>query len=412
MHPHAHLPFDKPPVLAQTSCLPCADKPIRHCVLRRAYLHTTPSGNHAQPHANITIVTIGNPGQPVLVQLDTGSFELWVNPDCTNLPDANAAFCRSVGFYDTTRSSTAANLGTTKTLRYGIGSANITYFTDDIALPGSEPSLPPEPRRLSPVLADLFSLATGLKSVQFGVATSTIDEFSGILGIGYGQGIATRYNNFLDELSAQNAIKAKAFTVALGSKHVQEGIIVFGGVDTSKFSGNLARLPIIPAADSPDQVPRYWIEMKSLQLTPPSGKSYNYQNSSFPVFLDSGATMTLLPSELAAAIAADFGAVDPQSDEFYEVSCDLEQVNGTLDFVFDGATIKVPYDELIRTVQSTPPTCFLGISPSNDFTLLGDSFMRSAYSSFPSTSPGSLLKPALFRRTGQLTCHSHLRPRE
>ena len=219
--------------------------------------------------------------------------------------------------------------------------------------------------------------------MQFGVATSTVDEFSGILGIGYGQGIATRYNNFMDELRSQNAIKAKAFTVALGSKHVQEGVIVFGGVDTSKFSGTLARLPIIPAADSPDGVPRYWINMQSLQLTPPSGQPKIYPNSSFPVFLDSGATMTLLPADLASKIATDFGSKDALSGDFYEVSCDLTTVNGTLDFVFAGTTIKVPYDELIRTVQSTPPTCFLGISPSKDFTLLGDSFMRSAYGSFP-----------------------------
>ncbi|KAK1763770.1 aspartic peptidase domain-containing protein, partial [Phialemonium atrogriseum] len=226
------------------------------------------------------------------------------------------------------------------------------------------------------------SLATGLKSVQFGVATSTVDEFSGILGIGYGQGQTTRYKNFIDELSAQNATKVKAFTVALGSKHIQEGVIVFGGVDASKFSGTLARLPIIPAADSPDQVPRYWIQMQSLQLTPPSGKSYLYPNSSFPVFLDSGATMTLLPASLAAAIASDFGSTSPKTGDFYEVSCDLTTVNGTLDFAFDGTTVKVPYDELIRVVPGTPPACFLGISPSDDFTLLGDSFMRSAYTTF------------------------------
>ncbi|KAK1769010.1 aspartic peptidase domain-containing protein, partial [Phialemonium atrogriseum] len=82
-------------------------------------------------------LTIGNPGQSVLVQLDTGSFELWVNPDCTNLSPANARFCQTVGFYDTTKSSTAVPLGTSRTLNYGIGSANISYFTDDIALPGS-----------------------------------------------------------------------------------------------------------------------------------------------------------------------------------------------------------------------------------------------------------------------------------
>ena len=82
-------------------------------------------------------MTIGNPGQSVYAQLDTGSFELWVNPDCSTVQGSNAQFCQSTGFYNTTKSSTARSLRTGKTLQYGIGIANITYFTDDIALPGS-----------------------------------------------------------------------------------------------------------------------------------------------------------------------------------------------------------------------------------------------------------------------------------
>ncbi len=69
--------------------------------------------------------------------MDTGSFELWVNPQCSNLDGNDAQFCQTVGQYDTTQSSTSVPLSTAKTLRYGIGSANISYFTDDIALPGS-----------------------------------------------------------------------------------------------------------------------------------------------------------------------------------------------------------------------------------------------------------------------------------
>jgi hypothetical protein len=223
--------------------------------------------------------------------------------------------------------------------------------------------------------------------VQFGVASSTLDQFSGIMGIGYGQGIATRYRNFIDELSIQNATKVKAFTVALGGKDEQEGIIVFGGVDTSRFAGRLAKLPIIPAAQSPDQVPRYWVDMQSLSLTPPSGKTKSYSDSKIPVFLDTGATMTLLPAELAKTIAKDFGSTGADANGFYEVSCDLENVNGTLDFAFAGTTIRVPYRELIRHVAGNPPTCFLGITPSDSFTLLGDTFMRSAYGKLFQTGP-------------------------
>jgi hypothetical protein len=199
------------------------------------------------------------------------------------------------------------------------------------------------------------------------------------MGIGYGLGITTRYRNFVDELAAQNVTTVKAFSLALGGKDEQEGVIVFGGVDTSKFAGGLAKLPIVPASQSPDGVPRYWVTMSNMSLSPPSGNSKTYGNSSMDVFLDSGATLTLLPQALADSIAADFGVTSVDSSGFYPVDCSIMDIAGTLDFTFAGVTIKVPYSELIRKSNSLPPSCVLGIVPSADFTLLGDTFLRSAY---------------------------------
>ncbi|KAK4239590.1 putative aspartic-type endopeptidase [Achaetomium macrosporum] len=319
-------------------------------------------------------LSIGTPPQPVFVQLDTGSFELWVNPDCTAVSGADAVFCERAGQYDTTKSSTATSLGTTRTLRYGIGSANITYFTDTVTLAGSP---------------------TALEGVQFGVATASEDAFSGILGIGYGKGIATRYLNFVDQLRAQNATRVKAYTLALGSKDAQEGVIVFGGIDTSKFAGKLVKLPIIPAEQSPDGVPRFWVNLQSVSITPPNGVNRVYDASGTPVFLDSGSTMSLLPPNLTRAIASDFGAQAPDSNGFFRIDCGLTALNGTLDFAFDGVTIKIPYKELTREVPSNPPACFLGIMPSERFTLLGDTFLRSAYAVFDLETDGIWMAQAM-----------------
>lgn len=219
-----------------------------------------------------------------------------------------------------------------------------------------------------------------MRQVQFGVATTSEDQFAGILGIGYGEGVNTRYKNLVDELAAQGVTRTKAFSLGLGSKDEQEGAIIFGGVDSSKFSGPLARLPIVPADQSPDGVARYWVGMNSISLTPPSRRTRTYQNSSMPVFLDSGATLTLLPAGLADNIASDFGSPGIDANGFYPVSCTLVNLNGTLDFDFDGVKIKVPYKEMIRELRTTPPVCYLGIVPNSDFTLLGDTFLRSAYS--------------------------------
>ncbi|KAF3770580.1 acid protease, partial [Cryphonectria parasitica EP155] len=307
-------------------------------------------------------LNIGTPAQQVYVQLDTGSFELWVNPTCSSLSSSDATFCQATGFYNESESSTVKALTTGKTLAYGLGSANITYVEDSISLPGA---------------------AEPMTNVQFGVATSSTEEFSGILGIGYGMGKTTTYPNFVDQLSLQNQTSVKAFSVGLGSKTEQEGAIVFGGIDTSKFAGTLATLPIIPAADSPDGVPRYWVSMNNMSLTPPNGVVKTYANTSIDVFFDTGATLTLLPSDIANAIGKDFGASEADSDGYYTVDCSLVDIDGTVNFAFDGVTVAVPYNEFIRqTTSGSTTTCVLGITASDSFTLLGDTFLRNAYAVF------------------------------
>lgn len=324
------------------------------------------------------IVNIGTPAQQVFVQLDTGSFELWVNPDCSDLQgSADIRFCQAVGHYDSTSSSTATQLAGTKTLRYGIGSANIQYVTDDIGLAGTG-EFPKD--HYSWNCKSNLQADSQLKGVQFGVATDTTDEFAGILGIGHGLNVTIRYKNFIDELEAQGVTETKAFSLALGSKDEQEGVVIFGGLDTGKFTGTLQTLPILAAKDSPDQVPRYWVNLTSLSLNPPTGAEKTYENTTMAVFLDSGATLTLLPTKLANAIAADFGADATDANGFYPVSCSLNDMPGTLNFAFDGVTIKVPYNEVVRELQTSFGTqCYLGISPSDDFILLGDTMLRSAY---------------------------------
>ncbi|KAI0399891.1 aspartic peptidase domain-containing protein [Xylaria palmicola] len=326
---------------------------------------TVPLGKRADV-AYYAKLNIGTPPQPVFVQLDTGSFELWVNPDCTNLQGtSDVRFCRAVGNYDPSSSSSAVQLATTKTLRYGIGSADIQYVVDTIGLAGTDALL---------------------QDVQFGVAVSTTDEFSGILGIGFGENITIRYKNLVDQLAVQGVTKTKAFSLALGSKSEQEGVIIFGGLDTSKFTGTLQSLPIIPARNAPDGVPRYWVDMLSLSITPPDGSTRQYPNTSMTVFLDSGATLTLLPTRLASAIAADFGVEETDDTGFYPVDCEFNNQPGTLDFEFAGVTIRVPYREVVREIQTTfGIVCYLGISPSEDFVLLGDTMLRSVYAVFDQT---------------------------
>ncbi|PHH73437.1 hypothetical protein CDD82_5483 [Ophiocordyceps australis] len=100
---------------------------------------------------------IGTPPQKIYAQLDTGSFELWINPDCAKVDATDRQFCHSVGHYTSSQSTTAFVSNNTNMLRYGIGAANITYVLDYVSLPGAGPAMTKQP-------------------MQFGVATATQDQ--------------------------------------------------------------------------------------------------------------------------------------------------------------------------------------------------------------------------------------------
>ncbi|KAF4119801.1 Eukaryotic aspartyl protease [Geosmithia morbida] len=320
--------------------------------------------------AYYTQIFLGTPPQPVYVQLDTGSFELWVNPDCSTLTSsADRAFCEGAGHYTPSDSSTSRDAGTSNTLTYGIGSANISYYVDSIGL------------------AKEATSSNKLKQAKFGVADAggTEDQFAGVLGLGYGE---DRDDNLVELMAKQGLIDAKAFSVALGSRDEGGGVLVLGGVDTAKFDGELVQLPIVPADQSPDGMSRYWVAMQSISYAANASapnaasalKSRTWNGTDFPIFLDTGSTMTLLPTDVADAMAADLGSEGSDTSGFYPVDCAILDSDGYLDFEFDGLTVRVPLAEMVRSFNSgADQTCYLGFSPSDNFALLGDSFLRSAY---------------------------------
>ncbi|KXJ88940.1 aspartic peptidase domain-containing protein [Microdochium bolleyi] len=332
---------------------------------------------------------IGSPPQPQYVLLDTGSYELWVNPDCTVLKnEQDRHFCQALGHYNSSASSTAVSLGENRTLQYGVGSVSFDYYTETIGLGGS-------------------SDAT-IQQLQFGVARRTKNETSGILGLGYGKNLlATDYPNFIDQLAEQGHTQTRAFSVALGSKSEPDGgVVMFGGIDTSKFSGRLQTLPIIPPSESPDGSPRYWVSLRSMSLSSPGSSeaaptSETYEGSrNLSAFLDTGTTMTLLPTALASRIAADFGGKTPSRPDAngqFEIDCESSaragsssSSQGTLDFTFDGVTIRAPRSEMVREYYGGGTAaggrrCYLGIGASERYVLLGASMLRSAYVVFDQT---------------------------
>jgi hypothetical protein len=164
------------------------------------------------------------------------------------------------------------------------------------------------------------------------------------------------------------------------------GQILFGGVNTDKFHGSLQTVPILKVAG------QYYAFLIALSSIAVDGANIASSNLPAAVLLDSGTTLMYLPDSIATSI---FNQVQAQIDyrsgsAIAYVPCALAKQDKTIDFVFSGIRISVPYNEIVlpsRTpsgatlhFEDGTPACVFGVSSSGgSTTVLGDTFLRSAY---------------------------------
>ena len=77
-------------------------------------------------------VDIGTPPQSVKVFIDTGSYELWVNPRCKTSADPN--LCDSYGIYYPRKSNSASFVGGNFDIAYGTGAVRGQYWSDTMGI--------------------------------------------------------------------------------------------------------------------------------------------------------------------------------------------------------------------------------------------------------------------------------------
>jgi hypothetical protein len=172
------------------------------------------------------------------------------------------------------------------------------------------------------------------------------------------------------------------------------GTVLFGGYDTEKYTGDLAFLQIQPDAQT-GNITSMTVAWTSLSLTDPTQGTTALTTGDFvqPAVLDSGTTLTGLPTDIYNQLATFAGVVnDPTYGAI--VQCNISSYTGTLNYGFGGSggpTIQVPFYELAvpavdengnpLTFQDGSAACTFGLFPteSGQEILFGDTFLRSAY---------------------------------
>lgn len=93
---------------------------------------TTTIDNEQDGTAYTIDIEIGTPPQNITVLVDTGSVNLWVNPDCAN--SGQESYCDEFAQFDYTKSSTIEDTGYQDDLSYGKGEVIVEYVTDVVTI--------------------------------------------------------------------------------------------------------------------------------------------------------------------------------------------------------------------------------------------------------------------------------------
>ncbi|CAD0112673.1 unnamed protein product [Aureobasidium uvarum] len=218
-------------------------------------------------------ISVGSPGQLQTVSLDTGSSDLFVT-------SSTAPFCQNNtcvgGTFDASKSSTFQVVTP--------GAFDITFgdgTTDD-----------------GDLVSDVVQIRDRvITNVTLGLAynvnpSNGIQE--GLLGLGYSlreSSVLTngiQYPNFVETLVNAGAIASRFYSLYL-SNLGQYGSIIFGGVDTQKFEGNLVTLNCYPARNFTSS---FQLTMSNVTMVDGNGTTIQLisRNNTQTGFFDSGAT--------------------------------------------------------------------------------------------------------------------------
>lgn len=292
-----------------------------------------------------SVVQVGSQAEEMWLALDTGSPSSWVfSTGCTD------PVCTSHHTWDSAESSTYVSEGSTFTVGYGSGTVRGDLGQDSMSLAGLDVTFP------------------------FGSATSATKAFAnypidGILGLGRSNTAGWDIPSFMD-IVAQNGMLSSnivGFSLSRASNNPKDGEVNFGGIDTSKFDGNI----VYTATDS-----NIWsIPLDDAYV---NGQACGLTGRSATI--DTGTTYILIPPADAATL---FGFIPGsyQSGENYIIPCDS---TATLEFEFSGVKYSIsPEDYIGATSTGGCVSTIVGHQSSGpDIWLVGDVFLKNVYSVF------------------------------
>ncbi|KAI0965483.1 aspartic peptidase domain-containing protein [Xylaria arbuscula] len=301
---------------------------------------------------------IGSPPQMVKVQVDTSVSSLWVSAAC----DPDSACDPSFGNYTPQKSASSYDHQENTIISYVDGNViEVEYYTDTYAL----------------------STGINVKDVEFGVAIST-SLTNGILGLGFPES-DDQSPTLIAQFASQRITNSKAFSLALSNASTTDGgLVIFGGVDTKKFSGSLSVNKI--TTDSHND---YTIEMDGVGVGTLGGDSIKNLTTSYTnVTISSGFGSSYLPDSIIEILSEYFNArVNDDLSGRYGLPCAMAANSSSFkSFYFASVAIEIPLSALVLPGRYDLCEWALQSNTRNEGnSVLGIQFLQYAYTVFDQT---------------------------
>ncbi|CAI5777608.1 gastricsingastricsin-like [Podarcis lilfordi] len=298
-------------------------------------------------------ISIGTPPQNFLVLFDTGSSNLWV-PSVY----CNSQACTGHSRFNPSQSSTYSTNGQTFSLQYGSGNLDGFFGFDTMRLQNIV------------VTKQEFGLSENEPGSNFVYA-----QFDGILGMAYPSLAVGGATTALEGMLQQNLLSQPIFSFYLSSQPSSQygGEVVFGGVDTRLYSGEIYWAPVTQEL--------YWqIGIQEFSI---GGRATGWCSQGCQAIVDTGTSLLTVPQQYIASFAQAVGAQQNQYGE-YAVACSNVQNLPTISFNINGVSFPLPPSAYILNNNGY---CTVGIEPTylpsqngQPLWILGDVFLRKYYS--------------------------------
>ncbi|KAF9954100.1 hypothetical protein BGZ65_004239, partial [Modicella reniformis] len=331
---------------------------------KRSYVGYQPVRGNNLDTQWVAGMSIGTPAQEFSVVFDTGSSDLWISStNCQSL------VCMNLRRFNPLRSSTFHQDGRTWSIKYADNSwVSGVLGKDDMTVAGI------------PVKDQTF----GMASLNTGSTADT--GVDGIMGLGFDSNaeigdVKTPVKNMI----LQNQIDQAIVSVWLNKASNQDaslsngGVFIFGGVDTTLFTGSITYLPVTSSKEWQITVDQLFIGRKELSLS----------NAASSAIVDTGSSYILFPDYLATAFHRAIPNSQYDSKLGWLIPCALANWRSELDmtFVLGGKKFSVPISDIVILKSEYNGYCLSAIDSwqelpghgSQSGILLGDLFIKNQY---------------------------------